>query len=215
LDKTLDLTTIERVSLDMVHPDAANARVHGEQNLATIKASLSEHGQYRPLIVQRATGRIIAGNGTYQAAKALGWTEINVMYLDVDDLQAQRIAIVDNRSAELAEWDHEILASLLAQAGDLGSLGFSQEQFDELLASVSEPMVAEPSGDDPGAEVPENLQALQAKWNTQRGQLWIIKSKSLAGKAHRLLIGDSANAEDVKRVMDGVSFLSFAIEQVF
>lgn len=50
-----------------------NVRIHTKRNLDTIKNSLKEFGQVKPILVQKSTNYIIAGNGTYQAAKALGW----------------------------------------------------------------------------------------------------------------------------------------------
>ena len=122
-----------------LHADPANARKHGTKNLDAIKASLHKFGQRKPIIVQREGMIVRAGNGTMEAAKALGWTELAAVIFDEDNATASQYAIADNRSAELAEWDDETLASLLdgmdEQSKDL--LGFDQQDIDELLKSIT------------------------------------------------------------------------------
>lgn len=103
----------ERVPIDSVSLDPANVRRHGERNLATIKASLSRFGQQKPIVVD-ADGIVRAGNGTWTAAKALGWNEITVVRTELKGSEATAYAIADNRTAELAEWDDDALAQTLA-----------------------------------------------------------------------------------------------------
>ena len=94
----------ERVPIDSVSLDPANVRRHGERNLATIKASLSRFGQQKPIVVD-GDGIVRAGNGTWTAAKALGWKEITVVRTTLKGAEATAYAIADNRTGELAEWD--------------------------------------------------------------------------------------------------------------
>ena len=54
---------IRRVSLDALHLDPSNARVHGEENMAAIEGSLRRFGQAEAIVVQKASGRVIGGNG--------------------------------------------------------------------------------------------------------------------------------------------------------
>ena len=75
MDKQLD---IQRVPLDSIHPDPANVRLHEERGLDAIRGSLARFGQQKPIVVDRK-GTIRAGNGTYVAAKALGWEAIHVV----------------------------------------------------------------------------------------------------------------------------------------
>jgi ParB-like chromosome segregation protein Spo0J len=70
--------SIRRVPLDTLVLDPANARQHGEPNLDAIRASLTRFGQAEPLVVQRATRRVIGGNGRLVAMRALGWTESRI-----------------------------------------------------------------------------------------------------------------------------------------
>lgn len=108
---TVRLDKIERVALDALTPHPRNPR---RGDVAAVAASLEAHGQYRPLVVQRSTGHVLAGNHTLAAATQLGWTEMDVTYLDVDDDQAERILLVDNRTSDLGAYDDQALASMLS-----------------------------------------------------------------------------------------------------
>lgn len=129
--------TIRRVPLDALHTDPANARKHGEQNMAAIVASLRRFGQAEPLVVHAATGRVIGGNGRLAAMRKLGWTEADVVELDLEAVDATALGIALNRTGELAEWDDEALAQLLQtlrDEGALDSVGFDPSEIDKLLA---------------------------------------------------------------------------------
>jgi len=131
-------------------PDPANARRHPHRNLEAIKASLSSYGQRKPLVV-RCEGFVVeAGNGTLEAAKALGWTHVAAVLVDDDPITATGYAIADNRTAELAEWDEQALSALLAELQaedlDLDALGWSDDELSQLLGSV--PAFAPTSADD-------------------------------------------------------------------
>lgn len=82
-------------------------------DVSAIARSLEVHRQYRPIVVQRSTGFILAGNHTWQAARQLGWDTIDVAYVDVDADQAVRILLVDNRLSDVATYDDDALAALL------------------------------------------------------------------------------------------------------
>ncbi|MFY9341214.1 MAG: ParB/Srx family N-terminal domain-containing protein [Planctomycetota bacterium] len=110
------------VPISSLKPDPANPRKHSEKNLAAIKASLTKFGQRKPIVVQKAGMIVRAGNGTMMAAKALGWTEIAAVIIDDDDATARQFAVADNRAAELAEWDQDILTLERAEFPDLDVL---------------------------------------------------------------------------------------------
>jgi ParB family chromosome partitioning protein len=126
---TADLK-VERVSITALTPDPTNARKHSQKNLDAIAGSLRQFGQRRPLVVYGST--VIAGNGTLEAAKSLGWTEIAVTRVPSDwsPEQAKAYALADNRTAELAEWDSDVLADQLIELDavgfDLSEFGFAQ-----------------------------------------------------------------------------------------
>ena len=87
------------------HPD--NPR---RGDVDSIRESISANGFYGALVVQRSTGHILAGNHRFMAAQAEGLEKFPVIYVDVDDDEAKYILVVDNRSSDKAENDHEILA---------------------------------------------------------------------------------------------------------
>ena len=118
---------IRRVRLDALHLDPANARAHPERNLQSIQDSLARFGQVEPLIVLKSTGRVIGGNGRLVAMKALGWSECDIVELELSEIEATALGIALNRTAELAEWDDGALAQILDTlrgAGALEGLGF-------------------------------------------------------------------------------------------
>ncbi len=124
------------VAISSLAPDPANARKHNERNLAVIAASLKRFGQQKPIVVD-ANGIVRAGNGTLEAARALGWSEIWIARTELVGVEAAAYGIADNRSAELAEWDTDILSELLKES-DMGDVGFTQEEILELLSVDSE-----------------------------------------------------------------------------
>lgn len=132
-----------------VHPYPGNPRV-GDVEL--IKASLIEHGQFKPIVVNRPTGDILAGNHVWQAICELGWTQVAVVYVDVDEDQARKMVLVDNRAAEKGTFDDDALAELLAEVGaeELLDVGYSVEEFEELLALVDDGDYQPFTADDPG-----------------------------------------------------------------
>jgi hypothetical protein len=84
-------------------------------DIGAISQSLKDNGQYRPIVVQRSTGHVLAGNRTLKAAKALGWKDIAVTFVDCDDDRALRILLADNRTNDLATYDDNALAELLKE----------------------------------------------------------------------------------------------------
>lgn len=127
---------IEVVELVTLTPDPKNARGHSERNIKAIAASLKRFGQQKPIVVDD-NGRIVAGNGTYQAAKELGWTTIAIVRTNLTGSNASAFAVADNRTAELAEWNREQLAETMTElqndGEDLEALGFSRQQLESLL----------------------------------------------------------------------------------
>ena len=133
---------IEHLPLASLSPDPANARRHGARNLEQIVASLRRFGQQKPIVVD-ATNVVRAGNGTLAAARSLGWTTIAAVRSDLAGADLSAYAVVDNRSAELAEWDAELLAATLADPA-VGDCGFTAAELNELadLPADEPPAVA-------------------------------------------------------------------------
>lgn len=107
-------------------------------DLDAIAASLEANGQFRPIVANRGTkkgasvrGEILAGNHTFQAAtEVLGWDRIAVTWVNVDDDQARRIVLADNRIGDLAGYDDRQLANLL-EATAKGDAGLDGTGFDD------------------------------------------------------------------------------------
>ena len=100
--------------------DPGNARKHSATNLDAIAGSLEKFGQRKPIVVT-AENVIVAGNGTVEAALVLGWTEVSVVRVppDWDDTRVKAFALADNRTSELAEWNHDVLAVQLLELQEL------------------------------------------------------------------------------------------------
>ena len=137
---------VESVSIDSIHADPANVRRHPEKNLAAIKASLARFGQQKPIIVD-GDGIVRAGNGTLEAARALGWDKIAVVRTPLKGSEATAYAIADNRTAELAEWDDvglaEQLRALQSEDIDLAAVGFEAGEVDAMIGQLADDILDE------------------------------------------------------------------------
>ena len=105
-------------------------------DVGAIVTSLEENGQYRPIVVNKRTMQILAGNHTYQAALHLKWDKIAVSYVDVDEDTAKRIVLIDNRANDLADYDYpalvEQLTELTKTEKSLVGTGFNLDDLDDL-----------------------------------------------------------------------------------
>jgi len=105
---------VQSVPIGSVLQDTKNAR---RGDIDALLASLQEFGQHRPLVVQKSTNRIIVGNHLHLAAVALGWSKIDVLFVEDDDKEATRRALADNLVGDRAKWDDIQLESLLREVG--------------------------------------------------------------------------------------------------
>lgn len=121
------------VPIDTVKPWPDNPR---SGDLSALKESIRKNGFYQPLVVQKMTGFVLAGNHRLQALTEMGADEVPVVILDVDDLQAKRLALADNRTSDLAFYDDQQLFKLLSEMVELDSLdgtGYDRAAFELLL----------------------------------------------------------------------------------
>ena len=172
---------IETVSVEGLSFDPSNARKHSDNNLSAIAESLKQFGQRKPIVVT-ADNVVVAGNGTLEAARFLGWPKIDVVRAPADwsDDQVKAFALADNRSAELAEWNPEVLS---AQLLELDEAGFDVEAlgFDMVAEETETP---DSSGDDVFDEKPPQRASLGDHWKVGR---------------HEIICGDSSDPDVIDR----------------
>ena len=175
---------LETIKIANLTPDPQNARTHDDTNLKAIEGSLKEFGQRKPIVVTQ-DNVIAAGNGTVEAAKRLGWTDIQAVRVPAD-WDADRIkafALADNRTAELAAWNPEILS---AQLEDLTAAGFDVEILGfDVFAPIEETKEIQET------EIPE-----LAPKRVAYGDVWKLGN-------HRVMCGDSTSKTDVARLANG------------
>lgn len=131
---------IVKVAINSLTLDDNNARTHSEKNIESITRSLDKFGQQKPIVVHKDI--VIAGNGTVLAAQKLGWTEIQIVKApdSWDSETVKAYALADNRTAELAAWDEEILLETLTSLSDamLEAAGFTDMDIRALEAIYGE-----------------------------------------------------------------------------
>lgn len=186
--------TVQRVPIDSVTPHPENPRVG---NVEKIRESLREFGQYKPIVVQQSTGYVLAGNHTRKALIAEGATAIDAVFRDVDDEEARRILLADNRTSDVGGYDSAGLLALLGGLPDLAGTGYTPDDLAELQRAIAPAT----DGGSPVAltdpdEIPEPIAPADAV--TRPGDLWHLGP-------HRLLCGDSTRADDVLRLVEGVT----------
>lgn len=181
---------IEMRPIDSVKPYPNNPR-RNDAGVEAVAASLKEFGWRQPVVVDEA-GVIVVGHTRFKAAMKLGMTEVPVHVatgLTPAQLQAYRLA--DNQTATLSTWDDDKLTTeimdLQKQGFDLDLTGFGTEQLNELLSTPTEGLTDE-------VAIPEPPDAAI----TQRGDLIRLGN-------HYLLCGDTAQAADVDRLLNGAA----------
>ena len=173
-----------------IKPYPNNPRINDDAVEAVV-TSIREFGFRQPIVVD-TEGVIICGHTRYKAALQLGLKKVPVhVARDLTPEQIKAYRIADNKTAELADWDYDLLPIELGELQDcnydLGLLGFDPEDLAKLLDPGIEDGLCDPD------DVPEPPDEAI----TQPGDLWILGD-------HRLLCGDSSKPEDVDRLLDGV-----------
>lgn len=184
-------------SISDLRSDHKNARKRTDRSATLIEESLKRYGAARSVVIDE-DNRILAGNGTVDAAKRAGISKVRVIETDGDEIIAVKrtgltedqkigLALADNRTSDLSEWDKEMLHQL-SEEHDI-TPWFEAEDLAEIMGEV-EVIPAEALTDaDDVPEAPEEPV-------TKLGDLWILGN-------HRLLCGDSTNIQHVERLMDG------------
>ena len=175
-------------------PYPRNARTHSKQHIHQIAESIKHFGWTNPVLVDEEN-MVIAGHGRVLAAKELGFTSVPTIAIEnLSDAQKRAYILADNKLAENAGWDRDILAIELQSLiemdldFDVTLTGFETPEIDILIGELgddeldSDDEVPEPDTDNPPI--------------TQPGDLWQIGG-------HRLLCGDATKPEDIVRLLDG------------
>lgn len=199
---------IETWPLERLQPYAKNAKVHRDDQVARIAASIAEFGWTVPCLVAE-DGELIAGHGRVLAAMQLGLTEAPVIVLGhLTEAQRRAYRIADNKLTELGQWNDTVLSAelqdLLADDYDLSLVGFSDGELDKLLAYDPD-REGEEDGGAGGTVPPVTIPEPPRNPVSQSGDLWILGD-------HRLLCGDSTNGTDVRRLMNGERAVLFATD---
>jgi len=182
--KTLN---IEYRPVESLVPYVNNARTHSDEQIAQIAASIREFGFTNPILVDGDRG-VIAGHGRLLSARKLGMDTVPVIELaHLTPIQKRAYILADNRLAENAGWDKELLALELADLNlsefDLDLLGFTTDEIDELLNGDQEGL----TDDDTAPEVSDVAVS-------KTGDVWVLGN-------HRLLCGDATKPEDYKLLL--------------
>jgi len=198
--------------LAAVRPWLKNPRKN-QKAVPPVAESLQRFGFVNPVVIWASGDRMVAGHTRVLALQSLlakdpaftprgapGPGVVPVRFAEfTSEAEADAYALADNKLGEIAQWDDDALVGILKdlQAADealVKAAGFTDGDLARLLRTT------EP-GDDEGAEDPS--EALQGKWATEAGQIWVIPSKSVPGRSHRLLCGDSTDALAVERLRAG------------
>jgi ParB-like chromosome segregation protein Spo0J len=186
---------IEHVSPQTLRPYGGNARTHSKKQIKQIARSIERFGFINPLVVCR--GVVVAGNGRLQASLQLGLKSIPIIVVEtLSDAERRAYVLADNKLAENAGWDRDILAIELQGLLDLEFddpelTGFSLGEIDGILSDASEKSATEPGPED-------SLPAEKIAAVSRLGDLWLLGS-------HRVLCGDARIEADYRRVLAGRS----------
>ena len=181
---------IEMRPVGALVPYVNNSRTHNDAQVAQIAASIREFGWTNPVLVDGENG-IIAGHGRVMAARVLGLDEVPVIELThMTEAQKRAYIIADNKLAELAGWDKELLSL------ELGALKLDGFDIDLIGFDVIDLAKLVPPDPKDGLTGEDEAPPLPAVPTSALGDVWLLGE-------HRLMCGDSTSVSDVERLMDG------------
>ena len=186
----------ETVAVSTLKPYARNARTHSRRQIKKIAASIERFGFVNPVLIDE-NNQIIAGHGRVTAAKLLDWQEVPTLRVEhLDEAEKRAYILADNRLAEEAGWDTEILAIELQGLIDLDFsielTGFDMAEVDLLLDGDAETKAPDRNIEDEIPPFPASGAAV-----TRPGDLWKIGQ-------HRLFCGDATADASYTSLLGGV-----------
>jgi DNA modification methylase len=187
---------IEWVPLRSVHLNPENPRLN-EPAVEPVMRSIARFGFRVPIVVNRCTNLIEAGNTRWKAAQRMGLAEVPVIFADDDEVTALAFALADNRTAEIAQWDEPSLAGLLQRleaAGDLESSAFSHDDLGSLITKLG---IEDAQSREETFDAAAAMEAQpEGPTRVQPGEMWQL------GR-HRLLCGDATDPANWERLLGG------------
>tara|TARA_R110000737_G_scaffold163812_1_gene191367 strand:+ start:2719 stop:3489 length:771 start_codon:yes stop_codon:yes gene_type:complete len=128
--------SVETVKTDDLHLNPDNANTHGADSIDAIARSIARFGFTQPLVVQKQSGLVLAGEGRLLASKQLGLSHVPVLYTTLLGNEASAFAVADNRTAQLSSWNNDVLAGLLQGASpeDQLDMGFDEASAARIIA---------------------------------------------------------------------------------
>jgi len=193
-------------SLSDLKHDHKNARKRTDRSAKLIAESLERYGAARSIVIDEEN-RILAGNGTIEGAKAAGIKNLRVIETDGTEIIAVKrtglseeekvgLALADNRTSDLSDWDADMLKQL-SEEQDI-TPWFEEDDLAEIIGEVEQLHSEGLTDADDVPEAPEDP-------ITKPGDLWVLGN-------HRLLCGDSTNIQHVERLMDGQKAQTFFVD---
>lgn len=175
------------VPINRLRPWPGNPRKNAKA-VEEVARAIKRFGWSSPIVAREQDGEVIAGHTRLLAAKQLGLDRVPVRFLSLDAADAHLLALADNKLGEIATWDDDKLAEILAELREqdvdlLDGTGFSEYDVVDLLG-------------DSATDEPPPAMAPPPVATTRTGDLWLL------GR-HRLLCGDSATATDLDRLLAG------------
>lgn len=182
---------VEMVEVSKLTPYSNNARTHSDEQVEKIARSIEAFGFVNPVLIDKS-GRIIAGHGRTEAAKRLGVDKVPCLRVEgLTEEQLRAYILADNRLAEDAGWDDDILRQELQELKDNGfEISLTGFSIDDL--SVDEIDFE---------EIDEKVEIAEEK---AAGEPIAKKGKRYKLGRHFLMVGDSTKAKDVQELMQGV-----------